>query len=166
MTTTPIEALIKVNKANLVELKNACDDAVREVRSPSHPIPSHRVTPPPPTPTHHLTLFLFSCPQYFTRPTAFTQSHVHQSVRLILGWSAALIAFAAAYYGYTVPFEESKFLVGVGVVVYVPSFQYRGVLVVGAGGCRSPSGARKEQDGGTTNEGSERIGSNCCSTLF
>lgn len=60
-------------------------------------------------------------PQYFGRPAAFTPSHVHEDIRLALGWSATLIAFAAAYHGYRTSFEESKFWVTVGVVLCVSS---------------------------------------------
>ncbi|KAI5475434.1 hypothetical protein MNV49_001424 [Pseudohyphozyma bogoriensis] len=55
---------------------------------------------------------------YFTTKQPFTQSHLHTDVRLVLGWSAVLIGFAAAYYGYTHPFHESKLIVGAGVAAY------------------------------------------------
>ena len=46
-------------------------------------------------------------------------SHVHEDIRLALGWSATLIAFAAAYYGYRSSFEQSKLWVTGGVVLCV-----------------------------------------------
>lgn len=87
--------------------------------------PPLSATEPPPTPVNlsNLAELKLACDdcvkQYFTRTTEFTQSHVHTDVRLLLGWSASLIAFASAYYGYIVPFEESKLWVTVGVVLYI-----------------------------------------------
>lgn len=59
--------------------------------------------------------------QYFSRPTAFVQSHALEDIRLVLGWSSALVTFAAAYYGYVTPFDETKRIVGAGVVLCVAS---------------------------------------------
>lgn len=55
--------------------------------------------------------------QFFTRPGAFTRSHVHEDVRLVLGWSSVLVALATGYHGYVKSFEESKALVTVGVLM-------------------------------------------------
>ncbi|KAM0749607.1 hypothetical protein T439DRAFT_381194 [Meredithblackwellia eburnea MCA 4105] len=57
--------------------------------------------------------------EYFGRPTAFSQSHTHEDIRLALGWSSTIIAFASAYYGYRTEFQESKFWVTVGVALYM-----------------------------------------------
>ena len=53
--------------------------------------------------------------KYFSKPNAFTQNHANEDMRLSVGWAAVSIGFAAAYYGYTTPFHEGKYIVGAGV---------------------------------------------------
>ena len=42
---------------------------------------------------------------------------MHTDVRLGLGWLSVFVAAGAALYGYKVDFEQSKFLVSIGLVV-------------------------------------------------
>lgn len=95
----------KVNNASLADLKNTCDDAVKEV--------SFRRA-------GRLQISADSAPaplQFFAKPNAFTRSHVHEDVRLALGWTSVVVAAATGYYGYVTPFNDSKYWVTVGVVV-------------------------------------------------
>jgi lipopolysaccharide export LptBFGC system permease protein LptF len=53
-------------------------------------------------------------------PSAFRANNVHLDVRLALGWSASLIAFAAAYHAYRHPsFQQTRPYVLAGVVSFV-----------------------------------------------
>lgn len=81
---------------------------------------SNKFAPSTSSPTSsHSTAHPHPRSQHFGRPTAFTPSNVHDDVRLALGWSSIFIAFGTAYYGYRVPFEESKFWVSIGVALSV-----------------------------------------------
>lgn len=103
---------VKVNNANVSELKNACDDAVKRVS--------------------HVQVFSFFSPanlfdlsnweQYLARPDLFKQIHVHTDVRLGLGWLSVFVAAGAALYGYKVEFEKSKPVVWFGVIMCVNFF--------------------------------------------
>ncbi|KAM0789827.1 hypothetical protein ACM66B_006676 [Microbotryomycetes sp. NB124-2] len=76
----------RINTSSLADLKNTCDDAVKDV---------------------------------FARPGSFTRSHLHEDVRLGLGWTAVAAAAGTAYYSYITPFHDSKFWTGVGVTTYL-----------------------------------------------
>ncbi|KDE07283.1 hypothetical protein MVLG_02503 [Microbotryum lychnidis-dioicae p1A1 Lamole] len=56
--------------------------------------------------------------EFFSRPSHFTPSHIHEDVRLILGWSAVIVSAITGYYGYVVEFHQSKFGSTIGVIVY------------------------------------------------
>ncbi|SCV74643.1 BQ2448_7672 [Microbotryum intermedium] len=56
--------------------------------------------------------------EFFSRPSRFTASHLHEDVRLILGWSAVIVSAITGYYGYVVEFHQSKFWCAIGVTVY------------------------------------------------
>ncbi|GAA5997560.1 signal peptidase complex subunit SPC2 [Rhodotorula paludigena] len=58
--------------------------------------------------------------EFFSLPThRFSRSFLHEDVRLSLGWTSVAVAAAAGVYGYRVEFQESKYWVTVGVVLYV-----------------------------------------------
>ena len=107
ITPTPSKDrdVVKVNNANLTELKNALDDAIKRVRDN--------------------TLSLL-CPsltggftQFLSRPDLFKQIHLHTDVRLALGWSGVLVAGATAFYSWRLEFEQSKPIMWIGLIVCV-----------------------------------------------
>ncbi|BGP20623.1 hypothetical protein JCM10213_007159 [Rhodosporidiobolus nylandii] len=58
--------------------------------------------------------------EFFSLPDhRFTRSHLHEDVRLALGWTAVAVAGATGWYGYKTEFHDSKQLVGAGVAIYV-----------------------------------------------
>lgn len=100
----PLEP-VKVNNANLTELKIACDDAVRRVRqNASVSVPLNLLS------EQHIL-------QFFARPDQFRTRHTHTDVRLALGWASVVVAGATGYYGWQRDFEEAKPLVTIGVVL-------------------------------------------------
>ncbi|KAJ3987846.1 microsomal signal peptidase 25 kDa subunit-domain-containing protein [Lentinula detonsa] len=94
--------VIKVNNANVTELKNACDDAVKRVSR-----------------FYERSEFDSASSQYLSRPELFNQIHLHTDVRLGLGWASVFVAAGTAFYGYKVEFEKSKPVVWVGLIVYM-----------------------------------------------
>ncbi|BGP43863.1 hypothetical protein JCM10449v2_007920 [Rhodotorula kratochvilovae] len=58
--------------------------------------------------------------EFFAEPAhRFTRSFQHDDVRLALGWTSVAVAAATGYYGYRTEFNESKFWVSVGVLLYL-----------------------------------------------
>ena len=124
---------VKVNNANLSELKNACDDALKRVR----PLCFHFLS------LSHTTLRVacrgmrcLSCrvcvcacrrEQFLSRPDLFKQIHLHTDVRLALGWAGVFVAAGTAFYGWKVDFEQSKPVMWVGLVLCVLSPPFRRV---------------------------------------
>jgi len=96
--------VVKVNNANVVELKNACDDALKRVCLPLPFPPSPKTLTPAPT-------------QFLSRPDLFKQQHLHTDVRLALGWAGVGVALFTGLYGWKVEFEKSKPVVWVGLIV-------------------------------------------------
>ncbi|ORY32123.1 microsomal signal peptidase 25 kDa subunit-domain-containing protein [Naematelia encephala] len=82
---------VKINNANLAEIKSALDDAV----------------------TKHLL------------EQSFTQSNLHPTVHLTLGYSSVIIALGSVLYSLRVSFDDSKPVLWVAVVGY---FTLQGVL--------------------------------------
>ncbi|SGY84333.1 BQ5605_C009g05690 [Microbotryum silenes-dioicae] len=66
--------------------------------------------------------------EFFSRPSHFTPSHIHEDVRLILGWSAVIVSAITGYYGYVVEFHQSKFGSTIGVIVYVLLSNFYSIL--------------------------------------
>jgi signal peptidase complex subunit 2 len=102
----PLREEIKVNNASLIDLKNACDDALKRVCCSS------------------LACFVRLCicsraQQYLSRPDLYKPDYTHTDVRLALGWLAVIVAGGTGYYGWKTEFEESKPIVWVGVLLCV-----------------------------------------------
>jgi len=57
--------------------------------------------------------------RYLSRPELFKQIHWHTDVRLGLGWLSVFVAAGTALYGYKIEFEQSKFVVSIGLIVYI-----------------------------------------------
>lgn len=105
-TTIPVTErdIVKVNNANLTELKNACDDALKRVSSLSG----------------NKSVLLAHCRvQYLSRPELFKQIYWHTDIRLGLGWLSVFVAAGTALYGYKIEFEKSKPVVSIGLILYV-----------------------------------------------
>lgn len=104
ITISPEEReIIKVNNYSAAELKNACDDALKRVRSFN--IVAMKIC------SHH------SPSQYLSRPVLFKQIHLHTDVRLALGWAGVFTAVATGLYGWKIDFEKSKPGVWVGFIL-------------------------------------------------
>lgn len=57
--------------------------------------------------------------RFLSHPELFRQNYIHTDVRLALGWSSVLVAFATGFYGWKIDFEKSKPVVWAGVILYV-----------------------------------------------
>lgn len=97
---------IQVNKHNLAELKQACDDAVRSVSSIC--AASDCCTSTDRVCCAHLALQVLNDLQ-------FTQDHTHTDVKLLLGWIGVIVAAATTGWSYKYGFEATKDVVWVGV---------------------------------------------------
>ncbi|CAG8443061.1 17865_t:CDS:2 [Acaulospora morrowiae] len=56
--------------------------------------------------------------KYFTTEAGYNQVHTHTDVKLVLGYLACGFALSGGYYGYMVPFEESKKLTLICILAY------------------------------------------------
>jgi signal peptidase complex subunit 2 len=111
ITISPEEReIIKVNNYSASELKNACDDALKRVRSFYITALNY---------TYHSPL------QYLSRPVLFKQIHLHTDVRLALGWAGVFTAAATGLYGWKIDFEKSKPGVWIGFILQVFTIKHR-----------------------------------------
>jgi signal peptidase complex subunit 2 len=101
--------VIKVNNANVTDLKHACDDALKRV---SQGLLSFSFSL-----ANHLSNF-----EFLSRPDLFKQQYLHTDVRLALGWAGVGIALFTGLYGWKVEFEKSKPVVWAGLIVCVTPF--------------------------------------------
>lgn len=82
---------LKVEKYNLVDCKAILDDALRKV------------------PFHEILLSIFkSTKQVLVEGMEFKQNHWHTDIKLVLGYTSALIAGFAAWYNWRKSFQESR----------------------------------------------------------
>lgn len=87
----------------MVELKHACDDAVKSVSTTFH----LSLGSPNPEGTRFLQIM---------KDYQFTEIHTHTDIKLALGWLAVLVAAGTAGYSYKVGFEETKGVATAGVI--------------------------------------------------
>ncbi|PVF93868.1 hypothetical protein CPB86DRAFT_741615 [Serendipita vermifera] len=106
----------------------------RSMASPEPPTSPLRAPAPPPPLTespeevkvnpYNATELKVACDdalrRYIARPdTSFRTVNRHTDVKLVLGWSAVIVAGLTAAYGYKVEFEKSKPVVWAGVILYI-----------------------------------------------
>ena len=128
LATDPLPT-VKVNNANLGEIKGALDEIVKKVGRELVDVVLRALAAPwsrihPPTMIRLVSSRLLACTlradtSQHLIDQSFTPSLVHPTVHLVLGYSSILFSLGGVLYSLRVSFEESKPVLWVAVVGYM-----------------------------------------------